>query len=130
MTLRTIYLYVPARLRRLGVPALACYRFFRGLRVELWGVQGEECHSGLPLSVLCALPSQERSYLARLMFGDSFREHCLGKVWFWNISKAAQKAGMDYSMTLVKINAARFRSWADKDGLSFPSGLKGRWKFL
>ena len=125
MTLRTIYQRLPAPLRRLGNPALHCYRFFRGLRVELWSVQGDERHSGLPLSVLCALPSKQKSYVVRLMFGESFRERCLGRVWIWKIPRAAENAGLDYSMTLVKADSGRFRSWTAKGWFVIPFWVEG-----
>ena len=113
--LRTFYRYLLHFFNRLLNTLTYCYRFFRGLRIELWHVNGGEVHSHLPLSVLCALPKQEKSHMLRLMFGESFRERSLGRIWSWSIARAAAKAGVDYSVILAHVDKPRFQSAVEKE---------------
>lgn len=59
----------------------------RGLRVEVWRVEGAEKSSGLPISMLCAADRETKAYLLDLVVDDSFRETFLGKRWIWSVSK-------------------------------------------
>jgi hypothetical protein len=61
--------------------------WLRGLKAEVWRVEGTEKWSGLPISILCAAGRKNRSYLCRLLMGESFRETLLGTKWLWSVSK-------------------------------------------
>jgi hypothetical protein len=77
----------------LYLPKDACW-WLRMLRVELWSVEGEEQHSRESLSILCAVSnaSNNKNYALKLIFGDTYRQRCLGRYWLWNIAKAIRTA--------------------------------------
>ena len=120
-----IYMRTPAALRRLFTPAVNCYRLFRCLRVELWSVSGVERHSQVSLSVLLAIPSEEKSYLTSLMFGACFQQLYLGRVWSWNIVKVAKKAGVDHSMILLRVEKPQFEVKARQGWFVIPNWVSG-----
>lgn len=74
------------------------------LRVELWRVEGEEQHSHLPLSILCAVTDDdsEGHYVLQLIFGDSYRRQRLGRFWLWNLGKAISAAS-DCSLIVLHL---------------------------
>ena len=71
------------------------------LRVELWRVEGEERHSGLPLSVLCGLRGNTKNYLLGQLFKDGYRQRSLGRFWLWNLSKPLPRAASDCSLIFL-----------------------------
>ena len=122
-------LYLQTGASSLGLalyPMEYVYRFARGLRIDLWHVSGEERHSHLPLSMLCAGPIQMRTYLNRLTFGGSLHERHLGRVWSWNIRSVAEKARLHYSMTALYVEKPEFRAKAAKGCFLIPTWVTGR----
>src|ERR1051326_2944683 len=59
----------------------------RGLKVNVWKLEGTEKWSGLPISLVCAANHRTKAYLLRLIMRESFQETPLGRQWLWNVSK-------------------------------------------
>ena len=93
--------FVSALLWVVSLPGEGCW-WLGFLRVELWRVDGEEQHGRLPLSILCAVSDniQNKNYLLELIFGDSYRQRCLGRYWLWNLAKACQAEASDCSIII------------------------------
>ena len=122
---RTAHRYLRNCARQCSYPLRYCYRLVRGLRIDLWRIKGEERNTHLPLSVLCALSSQEKSLMIRLMFGTAFREDYLGRVWRWKAPQVARKAGVEYSIFLSEGETLWFGSETEKGSYIIPAWVKG-----
>jgi hypothetical protein len=71
---------------------IAAVAWVRGFRSELWIVEGQQHTSGLPLSILCGLKGESKTYVLDMIFGDTFSQRRLGRYWWWNLHKAMSKA--------------------------------------
>lgn len=120
--LHSLHNRVPLHVRRLVNP-LANY--VRHLRMELWSVTGEELHSRLPLSVLCAVPSEDRNYILSLIFGGSFEQRRLGPVWSTNLSKSIGDHAANHSMVLLGARRSQTQSMAAQGFFVIPSWVDG-----
>jgi hypothetical protein len=68
-------------------------RWFQRLHPEVWILSGEERHSDLPLTVLCATETINRSYLTKLLFAPGHRQKPLGRIGLWNLRRVAGQNG-------------------------------------
>ena len=123
--LNAIYRHLPLVCRRLLDPIANCYRWLRCLRVDLWSASGIERHSQLPMSVLLGIPAAEKTYLLGLMFGTSFQQASLGRVWSWNMSKVAQAASVDHSLLVVRVEKPQYRAKVKRGFLVIPNWVSG-----
>jgi hypothetical protein len=105
--------------------SFAAIQGLRYLRVELWSVEGDEKHSGLPLSILCAANDEDRNYLLGLIFGDSHRGRRLGRFWIWNVAKAIPAVASGCSMIFVELLEPHRRFTRCGDGFFIPMWLLG-----
>ena len=95
------------------------------LRTEVWLVEGNERNSGLPLSILCAASGADRHHLLRLVFGDSYQQHCLGWFWLRNVAKAIPAATCPCSMIFAEMFESTFRFTRRGDYLFVPMWIFG-----
>ncbi|MDD5405562.1 MAG: hypothetical protein PHE73_01315 [Sulfurovaceae bacterium] len=106
-----IYHKIPNNPRWILYLFALCYRslgkFINKYRIDFWIIEGKETNSQTSLSILCAANDQDRSYLARLVFGSAYSEFYFGRSWLWNVRKIVDEIGQEYSMLLVSIKNSR-----------------------
>jgi hypothetical protein len=103
----------------------AVFEWLRMLRVELWLVEGEEKNGRTPLSLLCGVKGQEKTYLLRLMFADGYRQRRIGRFWLWNLPKVIRRKGADGSMAALEVAESQ-RGFLRGDGYFFiPMWVQG-----
>jgi hypothetical protein len=98
--------------------------WLRDFRVDLWIVEGEERHSRLPLTILCGLSGESKTYVLDLIFGDAYRERRLGRFRLWNLAKAIAKAG-DCSLLVLDCDCSHLRFARPDDWFLVPAWLLG-----
>lgn len=103
---------------------MAAYWWLRALRVDLWTVEGEEKGSGLPLSIACALSGENKKYMLALIFGNSYRERSLGRVWLWTIAAAAPAPS--HSLVLVEVDESHIRFVEGMGWFLIPNWVLGK----
>lgn len=59
----------------------------RVYRKNVWLLDGNEKHGGLPLKVLYIGRELNKNYVAHLAYGDEHREDHQGKIWVWTIPR-------------------------------------------
>ncbi len=123
--LRTLHTCVPSPLRRVVDPLADCAHLLHHLRVELWSVSGQEKHSGLPLSILCAVSKQEKHYLNNLIFSSVSGVRKLGSVWLSALDKKAEEFAADHSMVVVQVRKPQFAVMRERGYFTIPSWVKG-----
>jgi len=98
----------------------------RKLKLTLWIVEGMELGSGTPLSIICAMENHKfRNYLCGLIYGDSFRELNLGRVWYWNAIRIARKAKYDCAIMLIEVHNSLGEILNSKKWFYIPQWVKG-----
>jgi hypothetical protein len=100
--------------------------WLRRLRVELWIVEGEERSSHLPLKVLCGLRGETKNYLLKLIFGDRYRQGCLGRFWLWKVLRAVPPEAADCSLVVVWTCGSHLKRFARTgDWFLLPEWVQG-----
>jgi hypothetical protein len=97
--------------RRIMAPLAFCRRLserltglLRRSRLEIWRVEGKERTTQLPLTLMiCASRAQENRFILELIFGESFQEHSLGRLWFWKIPGIIPVAGKECALVLINV---------------------------
>jgi hypothetical protein len=85
-----------------------------------------ELGSGMPISIICAIENRQfRSYLCGLIYGDSFNELNLGRVWYWNAIRIARKAKYDCAIMLVEVHHSLGEILNSKKWFYIPQWVKG-----
>ncbi len=114
--LRAFFDAVPPRLRG-AIGALrwvvsrpvAAVQWLRRLRVDVWLAEGEELHSGSPLSVLCAVSEHEQKYLLELIFRKPYRRGHLGRHWLWNIAESPSATASACSLVILETDESHLK---------------------
>jgi hypothetical protein len=96
----------------------------RGFRPELWSVEGAERTSGLPLSILCGLKGESKTYVLDVIFGDSYSQRRLGRFWWWNLRKAISKAP-GCSLIVLDLDVSHLKFAGGKDWFLIPVWVLG-----
>lgn len=85
---RPLYIYRPIA----SVIMQAAHRFcskiasmIKKLRFDIWIIAGERGESDPSLRILYSGTIENRSYLAKLVFGEAYDEQYMGRFWFWHI---------------------------------------------
>lgn len=94
------------------------------VRTDAWVIHGREASSGEPLSILYAGDAMHKSYVARLMFGESKTEVHLGKKPIWNLRKLVENDGHDCSLAIIEGHALHVALLKNKDDLFVPMWLE------
>jgi hypothetical protein len=77
---------------RLSWTARQGLRWIGRLWPETWQLSGEERHTGLPLTVLCATRAPNRSYLVKMLFAPGCRQEPLGRICLANLLRTSTKS--------------------------------------
>ena len=105
---------------------LAAYWWLRGLRVELWLVEGEERTSGLPLSIACAVRGENKKFLLGTVFGGTFRQRSLGRFWLWQLARALPATATDCSLMVLELTDSYLGFAKGSDWFLIPAWVIGK----
>jgi hypothetical protein len=123
---KTLYRSIPAPVRNIATPAATWYDRFWRLRPEVWLVSGEERSSNLPFNtVIYVLTRQHRRYLTDLIYGDRFRERCLGRSWIWNAFRKLPAESNDAHAIFAEIHQAHLRYLNSERCVLIPAWITG-----
>lgn len=116
-------------LRTIFYQFISNYRIFEKFsnkyKIDLWLMEGKEKNSKTPITVLCSAIDQERSYLATLVFKETYNESYIGRYWLWDINKNADKIGKEYSMMLLDIKKSRRKFLKTDNCFYIPGWVRG-----
>jgi hypothetical protein len=127
-------LFIPPSVRRLiKIVIYQCISPFflseillRKLKLNLWIVEGMELGSGMPLSIICAIENRQfRNYLCGLIYGDSFKELNLGRVWYCNTIRIIRKTKYDCAIMFVEVHNSLGEILNSKKWFYIPQWVKG-----
>ena len=99
--------------------------WLRQLRLDVWVADGQECSSGQPLSILCAVTEDQQNYPLKLIFGDSYRRRYLGRCWLWNVARLLPAAAPDCAMILAETFESHLNVAHTKDWFFIPTWVTG-----
>jgi hypothetical protein len=101
---KNVYHKTPGSLQFIYWPLKFIDKHINKLRYEVWILKGEEILSKQQLGIIYAFTGGSREnmdFLINLAFGNSCKEHCLGKSWLWNIYRTKKK-GQDCSLMVLE----------------------------
>lgn len=98
--------------------------FLEIFRTDAWIIHGCEAESQEPLSILYAGDPTHKSYIARLVFGDTRSEVHIGKKSIWALRKLLRKKGNDYSLAVIEGHALHVALFKDRRDLFIPMWLE------
>lgn len=93
-------------------------------RADVWIIHGCEAASGEPLSVLYAGDPTHKSYIARLVFGDSRSEVHIGKKSIWALHKLVKKNANGHALAVIEGHALHAALFKDRNDLFVPMWLE------
>jgi hypothetical protein len=99
--------------------------FLELFRTDAWIIHGCEARSQSPLSILYAGDPTHKSYIARLVFGDSRSEVHVGKKSIWALRKLVKKDN-DYSLAVIEGHALHVALFKDRHDLFIPMWLESQ----
>lgn len=123
------YNITPNNMRLIFYPFISSYRLFEKFvnkyKIDLWLIEGKEKNSKTPIAVLCSAIDQERSYLATLVFQETYSESYIGRYWLWDINKITDKTEKKYSMILLDIKKSRRKFLKINNCFYIPGWVEG-----
>lgn len=81
------------------------YQFNYKLRSTVWIISGNN-PSKTPLTIIFAGEDQNKNYIARLAFDDSYSEKFIGRTWKWNLTRIVNKRAQDCSLMVFEVDEA------------------------
>ena len=93
------------------------------VRNDAWIIHGYEAVSGEPLSILYAGEAIHKSYISRLVFGDSHSSVHLGKKSIWELRKLIKKKNNEFSLAVIEGHTLHAALFKDKHDLFIPMWL-------
>ncbi len=105
-------------------PIAACW-WLRGLRVELWLVDGEERSSGLPLSIACAVRGENKKFLLHTIFRGDVRQRSLGRFWLWQLARTPPASAAECSLMVLELADPYLRFVRRRDWFVIPAWVIG-----
>lgn len=94
-----LYFSTPERLRIIYRPV----HILRNMRIQLWALKGLESNSKQELAILFAGKEANINYFVKLVYGQDGTVSYLGKTWFFQIPKIAERKKDIYSMFISDI---------------------------
>ncbi len=104
LKLRTVYRKTPVCFRWIFLPLKAVFRYLSIFRLDLWTIEGEEVSSKQHLDISYAGSEKNKNYLAKLAFGDSYKEKYLGKIWLWVFFKVIKEKRHNSSLMVAEVS--------------------------
>lgn len=120
-----LYGRIPSSCRWLMYPPVFCYRMYDEIRPRFWIGESQGRDDGRVISVLCAAGTWDRSFLFRQIFGEHYRERCIGRAWLWNLSKVLATQGQRCCAVLVRVRPDLRRFLGSQKWISIPAWVVG-----
>lgn len=95
------------------------YQLDYKLRINIWIISGKE-PTNTPLTIIFAGTEENKNYIARLAFDDSYSEIHIGKTWKCLLTKIVNKRAQDCSLMVFEVNKAFVRLFDRKKTFFIP----------
>ncbi len=125
---KNTYHKTPGSLQFIYWPLKILDKRINKLRYEIWILRGEEISSKLQMGIIYAFTGGSRenmNFLINLAFGNSCKEHYVGKSWLWKIKRTMKKKGRDCSLTVLEAPKS-LRRLLGMNSLYIPGWLFGQ----
>ena len=100
---KTIYRTLPLFVRLVFWPIEKINWLLSVLRLDLWILQGNEIVSKQKLDILYAGSEENRNFLIKSAFDNSYRENYIGKTWLWKITNAVKERGHHCTLMIIEV---------------------------
>ena len=84
-------------------PVEKIYWLLSVLRLDFWILQGNEITSKQKLDILYAGTEENRHFLIKLAFDNSYRENYIGKTWLWKITSVVKEKGHHCNLMIIEM---------------------------
>ncbi|MHC4189753.1 MAG: hypothetical protein ACYSUB_08820, partial [Planctomycetota bacterium] len=102
---KMIHNKIPAGVRRVLSRVKLITRIWRILNIlilNVWVITGEEILSKQKLAIIYIGSETHKNFLAKLAFGNSYKEDYIGKTWLWRIFKTVKAKGHACSLMVAE----------------------------
>jgi hypothetical protein len=103
-------------------------RAVRKIRFNLWLLEGEECTSKKPLSILFLGGHFEKTYLAELAFSGDYSQNLIGKKFIWNLRRVLRRVSKQKLadiLVVTKVDRQLYQYLSDGKDFYIPNWAQG-----
>jgi hypothetical protein len=95
------------------------------LILNVWVITGEEILSKQKLNIIYIGSEKNKNFLAKLAFGNSYKEDHIGKTWLWRIFKTVKARGHACSLMVAEVPKSSLVLFGKKKCFYIPFWVRG-----
>ena len=122
---RQTYHKIPFVLQFLFSPIKLLYWLVKMLKLKLWIIKGIEVHSKGELIIFYAGTEENKNFILKLAFNNSYKEKYIGQCWLWNYTQKIKKSEYNSSLSVCEVPHAFRKLFGKKNCIYVPCWIDG-----